>query len=437
MRVMARALLLLLIFVSACAQLPDPPKHGKKGEVPLGILVAPDNLIVPIGSTVQLIATGLYDERRTEDLTHVAKWHSTNGAVASVGSGLDNEGLVTGLAIGNVEIWADVDGVESPAAFISVTDQALEALTVEPGEVVVALGQEVPMSASAQFSDGLRSDATEQVRWITADAGVATFDGSVLTATGTGSTTIQAQWDAISSDLIPVEVLASASADLRIQTLTAVGIDDTLSVTVYVENTGSAGASDFWVDVFVDPIGNLGPGDIGDDFTRVPWVGPGDSVAVEIEISGVSDGDHDVVAVVDIEDDVDESDENNNETAVEVTMSGGTGLMPPNLVIDVFDWLADPTDIYYYVEISNYGDEGAGPFWVDVYVDEWGSPGVGEDGDDWEQIPWIGPWQTLVVEFLVSESCYACDSWVQVDTWDEVDESDESDNLWGPVYVWY
>ncbi len=437
-QVLVRFLTLVLVLLVACSG-GDGKQNSNNGggEAPLGILVTPDALIVPIGSTVQLSATGLYKKRRTEDLTNVAKWRTSDENVATVGSGLDVEGLVTGIAVGSVDIWADVDGDKSPPALITVTDQALEALIVEPSELVVAVGQTVPMIASAQFSDGARSDATEQVRWITSDASIATFDGSVLTASGTGTTTIQAQWDDIISAPVPVDVLASASSDLRIQTLTAVGIDDTVSVTVQVENLGTAGAADFWIDVFVDPSGNLGPGDVGDDYARVNWVGPDEVVAVEIEITGVSDGDHEVVAVVDIEDEVDESNEGNNEASVDVTMSGGTDLLPANLAIDTVDWLADPSDVYYFVEISNYGDEGVGPFWVDVYVDEASAPAVGQDGDEWEQIPWIGPWQTIVVEFLVSESCVACDSWVQVDTWDEAAESDESDNLFGPELVYY
>ena len=293
------------------------------------------------------------------------------------------------------------------------------------------------MTATSQFSDGMRSDATAQVRWITSDPGIATFDGAILSATGVGTTTIVAQWDDVKSDPIPVEVLASASAELRIHTLTAVGVDDTVSVTVQVENSGSAGAADFWVDVFTDPIWNLGPGDIGDDFVRINWVGPDETVAVELEVSGVSDGTHEILAVVDIEDEVLELDESNNEASVDVTMTGGTDLVGANLAIGYVGWIADPSDVYYYIEITNYGDEGAGPFWVDVYADAYYSPAVGQDGDAWEQVPWIGPWQTAVVEILVPASCWSCDSWVQVDTWDEVVETDEFDNLFGPEYVWY
>jgi hypothetical protein len=429
--------LFLWCWMLGCAGSAGPTGPDAQDIPPLGILLTPDDVIVPLGSSVQLSATGLFKKRRTEDLTHVAQWRTSDEGVAAVGSGLDEEGIVTGHAVGSAEVWAVVDGVKSPTARISVTDQALDALTVEPSELVVAVGQDVPMTASAQFSDGLRSDATGQVRWVTGDLSVVTFDGSLLTATGVGVTTIHAQWDDIQSAPVPVEVLATASAELRVHTLTAVGIDDTLSVTVQIENSGTVGAADFWVDVFSDPAWSLGPGDVGDDFVRVNWVGPDQTVAVELEISGVSEGSHEVVAVVDIEDEVSETDEANNEARVDVTMSGGTNLVGPNLTVAYVGWLADPTDVYYYIEITNEGDEGVGPFWVDVYADSWVAPAVGQDGDAWEQVSWIGPWQTAVVELLVPASCWSCDSWVQVDTWDEVAETDETDNLYGPEFVWY
>jgi len=434
---MARLFTFLALGLFGCDLTSAPSKTPAADAAPIGVLVTPEDVIVPVGGTVQLAATGLYDKRRSEDLTHVAQWRSSDPEVVRVGSGLDEEGRVTAVEVGQAEVWAVVEGVKSPRARISVTDQALEALTVEPSELVVAVGQEVPMTATAQFTDGLRSDATAQVRWITSDPSVVTFDGSVLSAAGVGETTVQAQWDEVQSEPIPVEVLASASAELRVHTMTAVGVDDTISVTVQVENSGSAGAADFWVDVFSDPTGGLGPGDIGDDFARVAWVGPEETVAVELEFSGVSDGTHEVVAYVDIEDEVEEGDESNNEARVDVTMTGGTDLVGPNLSVDYVGWLADATDVYYYVEITNYGDEGAGPFWVDVYADAFFAPAVGEDGDAWEQVSWIGPWQTTVVEFVVPISCWYCESWVQIDTWDEVAETDELDNVYGPEVVWY
>ena len=101
------------------------------------------------------------------------------------------------------------------------------------------------------------------------------------------------------------------------------------------------------------------------------------------------------------------------------------------------EWISDGTWVYYYVEISNYGDSGVGPFWVDVYVDQWSSPAIGSNGDDWAQVSWIGPWSTVAIEFLVEADCtWGCDSWVLADSLDAVSEPYESDNLEGPLWVY-
>ena len=58
----------------------------------LGILVTPDEVIVPVGSSVQLEALGLKDSRETVDLTDAVDWTSSAPSVAcGTSSGITGE----------------------------------------------------------------------------------------------------------------------------------------------------------------------------------------------------------------------------------------------------------------------------------------------------------------------------------------------------------
>lgn len=465
-------LILVMVLLTACG-----PKGGldrrndKAAEELLGILITPDEVTVPQGGSVQLTATGLYAGRETRDLTAVVDWSSKNEGIASPDKGLDGEGRFTAGTVGSTEVSARLDGVASPPAVLTVTDQTITQLKVEPSELVLEVGQHVELSAQATFSDGSRSDATGLVRWITDDGAVASLDEGLLTAGGTGSTTIHAQYEDVSSNNVRVEVLAQADPDLRIATLSASPYDGRITLVIEVENTGDSGASDFWVDGFLDFNGTPAPGDYGDVYERVAWVGPGSTKQVVLELTGVSSGSHSVTVAVDTEDEVDESDESDNHSSTTVfvpqtggttgsgtgsgtgtggswstttgttwTTSTGTGTGTtylPDLSVDSFDALSDGTWVYYEVEISNYGDQGVGPFYVDVYADEFSSPAVGDDGDDWQEVTWLGAWSSTILEFWVEIDCssFPCRSWVQVDTLNDIAEADESDNIEGPLDV--
>ena len=162
----------------------------------IGILVTPASVTVPLGEEVQLTATGLRADRSTVDLTAVVQWSSDAPDVATIGNGLDQEGVVTGSSVGSATLVAGTGSVLSPPVTVKVTQAELIGLNIEPASVSLQVGDTVQMRATAAFSDGTRSDASSQVRWITDDGAVATLSaGGLLTAAGTGQTEVVAEWN--------------------------------------------------------------------------------------------------------------------------------------------------------------------------------------------------------------------------------------------------
>jgi len=79
------------------------------------IAISGDDTVVE-GATVDLTATGTYDDESTEDLTADATWTSSDDEVATV-----EEGIVTGVAEGTAQITASFDGVDSDPFDVTVT----------------------------------------------------------------------------------------------------------------------------------------------------------------------------------------------------------------------------------------------------------------------------------------------------------------------------
>ncbi|MCB9777417.1 MAG: Ig-like domain-containing protein [Alphaproteobacteria bacterium] len=420
----------------------------------LGILLTPTEVVVPVGQTAQLSATGLLDGRESLDLTRSVDWRSSDPGVLAISNDLDEEGVATGISAGVVRVTARYGDVDAVPLDVVVTDADVERLGVYPDSLALVEGESLQMTATAFFSDGSESDASGQVRWITDDGTVATITAQGrLTAEGVGSTVVHAEWAGVETPDVPVTVSAggggsgggATQADLRIKSASGSVSGGYLDLTVTVENTGDASAGDFWVDVFVDQ-GTPSVGDLGDDFQLVTWVAAESTTTLTFEVYVGDSASHQVAVMADTNDDIDERDESDNVFSTTVGGSGGGdtggggGGSGPDLEISYFDYIYDVHEgsVYYYVDITNAGDVAVGDsFYVDLFLDRDDAPSLYEDGDDWTSLSGLGAGETTYADFLIDDVwCHWCWSWVMVDGYDVVDETDESDNVDGPLDVY-
>ena len=113
---MSRPALLCVLLLSSCAEpagesgarAPTPAGPGGGGgggdiEV-LGILVTPDDLVLPTGESAQLRVTGLLAEHESVDLTSSVQWSVVDAGVAAVSDALDQEGQVDALGAGITQL---------------------------------------------------------------------------------------------------------------------------------------------------------------------------------------------------------------------------------------------------------------------------------------------------------------------------------------------
>lgn len=404
----------------------------------LGIVVTPDEVIVPVGSAVQLEALGLNQERQTVDLTDAVEWASESPSVATVSNELSEEGQLYGMQAGTATIYADFDGVQSAPARITVTEADLVRLSVTPGSVTVGVGDTLQLSAEASFSDGSSSTANGQVRWITGDGSVAVLTGDgMLTGQGLGVTQVHAEWKGVQSDPINVQIVeevAQVDADLVINAVYG-GIDDgTLEIIIDLQNLGSDPVGGFWVDVFLDPETTPEPGDFPDAYHMVDYVGAQSSTTVTFMAATPRDR-HDFTVLVDSLNAIGETDETNNRATGNTDGDvgpGGSGdpVALANLAFEYAGGFSTETETEYWIDVVNEGTVPAAPFYIDLFFDRMPTeePEGDEDGDMWKFVPGLGAGETSYQTMVVDSACFECGSWLLIDGYDLVEESNESDN---------
>lgn len=430
--------LTLLVALSAVGGGCSPADYGDDALAfdPVAILVSPERPVLSIGQTLNLRATGVNADRETADLSALVEWATSDADVASVSNALDHEGELSATAIGEASVWASLGDIASPTVPLQVTAAEVVALKVTPESITASTGDTVALRAETIFSDGLHSDGTDRVRWVTDDGAVATLepDGR-LNAVSVGQTRIQAIFEDVQSEKVPVTVIAAtenARPDLRVDHVVVSVDDDLLTLSFDVVNDGAVGASDFWIDVFLDPAKTPAIGDFGSEFVSPGYVGPGQSVNVFVQ-TVVDPGLGEVALLVDSGATVDESDESNNVSTQAVARST-TGL--PNLAIDGFDYIADTGYVYYEVTIRNDGAATSPGFLIELFVDRTREPIPGLTGEDYVWVDELAPGASASLDTLVERSCDPCRSWAAADLENEIDEETESDNLFGPLTIY-
>ena len=135
---------------------------------------------------------------------------------------------------------------------------------------------------SRQKSDEPRHAAHESMPlWPPLEPPRLSFDRPTARSKSSCSTTITAQWEDLQSEAIDVSVEASGQPNLTIAQFEGEAAGDTLTLSITIENNGTLGASGFWVDVFVDPSTTPSPGDYGDAYAWVDYLGQMQSLSAE------------------------------------------------------------------------------------------------------------------------------------------------------------
>lgn len=153
------------------------------------ISVAPSTGTVTPAGTIQMTATGTFDDGSTSNVTSKSSWQSSDTTVATVGT---NNGLVTAAASiasppGVTTITA-TDGAFTNTATVTVCP-VVTSITVTPSTTNPAAGAAITFVAKAVFSGSLsQQDVTSVVTWkISNTAVIPSISAGAATVSSTAS----------------------------------------------------------------------------------------------------------------------------------------------------------------------------------------------------------------------------------------------------------
>jgi trimeric autotransporter adhesin len=160
----------------------------------VSIAIAGSTTSVPVGTTLQLTATGKYSDGSSSNLTSQVTWESSDGTLATTNSA----GLLTAVKKGPVTVVA-TKGTVSGTLNLTVTSAALTSISVSGGNALAA-GSNEQLTVQGTYSDGASQTVTSQSSWQTSDATIATVSGTgQVSSLKAGSVVITANVGSVSN----------------------------------------------------------------------------------------------------------------------------------------------------------------------------------------------------------------------------------------------
>jgi len=159
------------------------------------IIVAPANPQILRGATIQLGASGVFDDGVQRALAGAPTWQSSQSATATVNA----EGNVTGVGVGVAQISASYQGMTGETS-VSVGPPALVSITVSPNQATLPLGESEQLTATGNFSDGSVQNLTQSATWTSSGSAVASVSAAgIAVANAIGTVSITASYASMTS----------------------------------------------------------------------------------------------------------------------------------------------------------------------------------------------------------------------------------------------
>ena len=164
---------------------------------------------IPVGSSEQAIATGIYNDSSTQDITNQVTWSVDNNTIASIDI---NSGLIDFIQAGNIIINAELEGITAQAS-VTINSALITSIAITPSNLSLAAGTMTDISIVAIFSDNSYTDISAQVEWSSDNASVANIENfnSNVSANTIGSAIITASFSDQTADL--AVTVSSATLD--------------------------------------------------------------------------------------------------------------------------------------------------------------------------------------------------------------------------------
>lgn len=206
-------------------------------------IYAPTSLM-HLNTTQQIIATGIYSNGSTQNITNLVTWQSSNSNAISVSNSANNQGvaIVGSSGSGNAIITASLNGISSNIN-ITVSSLPLQSITILNPVLVAHVSVFVQLKALGIYSDGMQ-DITNNASWISESINIATISsgnnaGGLVNPIAAGNSIVTATFSNQSASL---NLTVSSAAFISIavtpnNSVTPLGVNQQLTATaVFADN---------------------------------------------------------------------------------------------------------------------------------------------------------------------------------------------------------
>ncbi|MCL9781993.1 Ig-like domain-containing protein [Vibrio sp. S4M6] len=154
--------LILSLALSGCREGSSDQESKKLVDIQIATKSGGSIDVIAKGQSDQLVATGVFSDGTTVDLTQVVSWKSSNSSIATV----SDSGLVTGLKDGQVKISSSDDDVKSANTLtIDVGQASLKEIQITPPLNVLPLGFSQQLVATGIYTNNSTKDLSKEVLW--------------------------------------------------------------------------------------------------------------------------------------------------------------------------------------------------------------------------------------------------------------------------------
>ncbi|WP_419238856.1 Ig-like domain-containing protein [Photobacterium leiognathi subsp. mandapamensis] len=169
------------------------------------------------GGKLPFTAEGIYSDGSTSPLTNKVTWHSSAIDIAQI----DDKGILTGIAIGNVDVKASYEGIESNIINVRITDAILTSMNISvkslSPDASIYSGGQLSLAAEGIYSDGTTSSLTNKVTWHSSAIDIAQIDDKgILTGVSIGTVEVKASYEGIESNIINVRITDAILTSMNI-----------------------------------------------------------------------------------------------------------------------------------------------------------------------------------------------------------------------------
>jgi hypothetical protein len=202
----------------------------------VSITMTPQNPSVPLGNTLQFVATGSYSDGSKQDLTSAVTWNTSAVAVAYIGSG----GLAVTTAQGNTTISTSLGSIIGSTT-LKVAPPAVVSIAVTPTNFSLPVGASQQLTATGIYSDGSNRQLTAAATWTSSNISVANVgSGGIAMGASVGNTIVSAVFGSITGStalMVSPSVLQSIAVTPMNGSLPAGSLQQFTATGIYSDGT--------------------------------------------------------------------------------------------------------------------------------------------------------------------------------------------------------